>query len=104
MDKFIANLNAQLQLKNVELSISNEVKLRLASLGFDAKMGARAMARTIALHLKKPLAEALLFGELAHGGKVIFKLDNEQIIPTYLSHKNTLKKTNKKSAKNELTL
>lgn len=70
VDKFLVELQAQLDDKKVELVIDDEARVWLAEKGYDAKMGARPMARTIQQHLKKPLADEILFGQLTHGGKV----------------------------------
>ncbi len=70
VDKFLFELEGQLAEKNVTISISPEARLWLAERGYDPKMGARPMARLIQEKIKKPLAEALLFGELAEGGDV----------------------------------
>jgi len=70
VDKFIKELAAQLADKHVALEVDDEARLWLAEKGYDPKMGARPMARVIQEHIKKPLAEQLLFGELAQGGHV----------------------------------
>ncbi len=77
VDKFIVELQAKLDEKGVSLELSKEAKLWLAEHGYDKSMGARPMARLIQEHLKKALANELLFGELTHGGvaKVIVKKD-----------------------------
>ena len=58
----------------------------IADRGYDPKMGARPMARVIQEHIKRPLAEVLLFGELADGGDVLIELDEDadelRLIPT----------------------
>jgi len=70
VDKFLFELEQQLEQKHVSLSASAEVREWLGERGYDPKMGARPMARVIQEHIKKPLAEELLFGRLARGGKV----------------------------------
>ncbi|MFQ5470996.1 MAG: ATP-dependent Clp protease ATP-binding subunit ClpA [Gammaproteobacteria bacterium] len=70
VDKFIIELEAQMEEKQVTLDIDNDAREWLALNGFDPKMGARPMVRTIQEHIKKPLAEELLFGKLAKGGRV----------------------------------
>ena len=70
VDKFIIELESQLQAKKVELSVSNEARDWLAENGYDRKMGARPMARLIREKIRKPLAEDLLFGRLVNGGHV----------------------------------
>ena len=63
-------LEIQLQEKGVELEVSKSVRKWLAGRGYDPMMGARPMARLIQEEIKKPLAEEILFGKLARGGKV----------------------------------
>jgi ATP-dependent Clp protease ATP-binding subunit ClpA len=71
VDKFIFELEAQLQEQQVTIEVTEAARLWLAEHGYDPKMGARPMARTIQQHIKKPLAEELLFGRLVHGGHLI---------------------------------
>jgi len=79
VDKFIIELQLQLDSKKVHIEIDSEARAWLAREGYDEKMGARPMARLIHDKLKKPLAEAILFGELeAKGGEVLISVkDNE---------------------------
>lgn len=73
VDKFLAELSAQLRAKNVEAEFTPALRRYLADKGFDPQMGARPMHRLIQEKLRRALADELLFGKLAHGGKV--KLD-----------------------------
>ena len=77
VDKFIVELQAQLDEKGVSLELTKRAKQWLADKGYDKSMGARPMSRLIQEHLKKALANELLFGELTHGGvaKVDVKKD-----------------------------
>ena len=78
VDKFIFALEAQLHDKNVTVSLEPEARSWLAKKGYDPKMGARPMDRTIQEHIKKPLANELLFGKLSEGGTVkIYVKDNK---------------------------
>lgn len=78
VDKFIFELEALLTDKHVTLALDSDARLWLAEHGCDPKMGARPMARLIQEKIKKPLANDLLFGELAHGGHVrIYVKDND---------------------------
>ena len=79
VDKFIFELEAQLQEQNVTIEVDADARIWLAERGYDPKMGARPMARTIQQYIKKPLAEELLFGELAHGGHLIIHLGEDQL-------------------------
>ena len=59
--------------------VEPEARAWLAERGYDEKMGARPMARVIQENIKKPLAEELLFGELAHGGRVVVRVVNDEL-------------------------
>ncbi|MGD8742603.1 MAG: ATP-dependent Clp protease ATP-binding subunit ClpA [Granulosicoccaceae bacterium] len=83
VDKFIFELEAQLQDKNVTIEIDNAARAWLASHGFDEKMGARPMTRIIQEHIKKPLAEELLFGQLANGGHIRISADAKGLTFAY---------------------
>jgi ATP-dependent Clp protease ATP-binding subunit ClpA len=79
VDKFIFELEAQLQEQQVTIEVDEAARLWLAEHGHDEKMGARPMARIIQQHIKKPLAEELLFGRLAHGGHLIVQLEDGEL-------------------------
>jgi len=79
VDKFLLQLEAQLESRGVELIVEHEARQWLAERGYDAKMGARPMARVIQDHIKKPLAEELLFGKLESGGRVVVRVSDNQI-------------------------
>jgi ATP-dependent Clp protease ATP-binding subunit ClpA len=70
VDKFVLELEEQLALKNVSISVTRTAREWLAERGFDPKMGARPMKRVIQEQIKRPLADDLLFGELVEGGEV----------------------------------
>lgn len=70
VEKFIFELEGQLEGKGVVLAIDDAAKTWLAEHGYDATMGARPMARLIQEKIKKPMAEELLFGALTEGGKI----------------------------------
>lgn len=78
VDKFIVELQVQLDQKGVSLEVSQEARDWLADKGYDRAMGARPMARVIQDNLKKPLANELLFGLLVDGGQVTVTLDKEK--------------------------
>jgi len=69
VDKLLVEAEAQLEQKGVALSVDEPARRWIAVRGYDAKMGARPMARVIQEHIKRPLAEELLFGRLADGGQ-----------------------------------
>jgi ATP-dependent Clp protease ATP-binding subunit ClpA len=68
VDKLLVEVEAQLEQKGVALHIAEEARAWIAKRGYDPKMGARPMARVIQEHIKRPLAEELLFGRLEKGG------------------------------------
>ena len=70
VEKFVIQLEAQLDDRNVFIMLDDDAREWLAKKGYDAKFGARPLARTIQEHLKQPLAEELLFGKLTKGGTV----------------------------------
>ena len=77
VDKFLMQLEEQLHEKKVDAHFSEAVKDMLADKGFDPLMGARPMARLIQDTIRSALADELLFGRLANGGKVTVDLDQE---------------------------
>lgn len=78
VDKFLVELQAQLDAKGVMIEVSDTARGWLANKGYDRQMGARPMARVIQEHLKKPLANMILFGDLVEGGVVTVSLDEEK--------------------------
>jgi ATP-dependent Clp protease ATP-binding subunit ClpA len=80
VDKFLIQLEEQLQEKKVEVSFTTPLKEHLAKKGFDPLMGARPMARLIQDTIRRALADELLFGKLQHGGKVTIDLGEEEKI------------------------
>jgi ATP-dependent Clp protease ATP-binding subunit ClpA len=70
VDKLILELEAQLDKNHVTVELEPAAREWIAKRGYDRKMGARPMARVIQEHIKRPLAEELLFGKLAEGGHV----------------------------------
>ncbi|MCP5160564.1 MAG: ATP-dependent Clp protease ATP-binding subunit ClpA [Hahellaceae bacterium] len=81
VDKFLTELQAQLDDKHVVLHVDDSVRDWLAENGYDEKMGARPMARLIQETLKKPLAEEILFGRLSeNGGEVHARLEAGKVI------------------------
>lgn len=78
VDKFIVELQVQLDQKGVSLEVTQEARNWLAEKGYDRAMGARPMSRVIQDNLKKPLANELLFGSLVDGGQVTIELNAEK--------------------------
>ena len=79
VDKFLIELEAQLDEKKVTIEVTEAARAWLAEHGYDKIMGARPMARLIQDKVKRPLAEELLFGRLEHGGHVIIEMEDEGI-------------------------
>ena len=77
VDKFIVQLQAQLDPKQISLEVTEGARSWLAEKGYDRTMGARPMARLIQDKVKKPLANEILFGELQHGGSVTVSLNKK---------------------------
>jgi ATP-dependent Clp protease ATP-binding subunit ClpA len=70
VEKLLVEIETQLEGKRVSLQLDDESRRWIAKTGYDPKMGARPMARVIQEHIKRPLAEELLFGKLVGGGTV----------------------------------
>jgi ATP-dependent Clp protease ATP-binding subunit ClpA len=79
VDKFLIELEAQLTEKHVTLDVDAEARRWLAEHGFDPQMGARPMARVIQEKVKRALADELLFGKLAEGGKVMLSVQDGEL-------------------------
>jgi ATP-dependent Clp protease ATP-binding subunit ClpA len=80
VEKFIRDLNTQIKDKHVEIILNNESKTWLADNGYDAKMGARPIARLIDNQIKSPLSRKILFGELKEGGRVFVDVANNKLV------------------------
>ena len=84
VDKFLTELQAQLDEKRVVLHVDMEAKRWLADKGYDSTMGARPMSRLIQDKIKRPLAEQILFGSLAEsGGEVNIHLEGDELVFEY---------------------
>jgi ATP-dependent Clp protease ATP-binding subunit ClpA len=70
VEKLLVEVEAQLEAKRVTVLLDDAARRWVAHTGYDPKMGARPMARVIQEHIKRPLAEELLFGKLVGGGQV----------------------------------
>ena len=79
VDKFICELETQLLEKKVTMVVDSEARAWLAVHGYDARMGARPMARVVKENIKKQLAEELLFGCLSDGGEVTVSVKDDQL-------------------------
>jgi ATP-dependent Clp protease ATP-binding subunit ClpA len=79
VDKFLVELQAQLDEKKVLVEADDDAREWLAREGYDEKMGARPMQRLIQDKIKRPLAEDILFGRLEHGGTVRVTVENGEL-------------------------
>jgi len=79
VDKFLIELETQLQEKHVSLTVDADARRWLAEHGFDPQMGARPMARVIQENVKRALADELLFGKLAGGGRVYLTVKEDKL-------------------------
>ncbi|HEU4529539.1 MAG TPA: ATP-dependent Clp protease ATP-binding subunit ClpA [Steroidobacteraceae bacterium] len=82
VDKLLVEVETQLEQKGVTLTVDDAARAWIARKGYDPKMGARPMARVIQEHIKRPLAEDLLFGKLVDGGhvRVTISEDGESLL------------------------
>ncbi|BCD61564.1 ATP-dependent Clp protease ATP-binding subunit ClpA [Nitratiruptor sp. YY08-26] len=80
VDKFIDELNMQLDNKGILLTLTKSARQYLAKKGYSEELGARPLARVIAQEIKTPLTNEILFGKLRHGGKVKVDAKKEQIV------------------------
>jgi ATP-dependent Clp protease ATP-binding subunit ClpA len=85
VDKFVIQLEVQLADRNVTIELSDPARAWLAEKGYDRLFGARPLGRVIQEHIKKPLAEELLFGRLQNGGTVRCDLEDGKIVFKYPS-------------------
>jgi len=82
VDKLLLELEQQLEDNGVTLQVGDEVRQWLGEKGYDVVLGARPMARLIQDKLKRPLAEQMLFGDLADGGTARFDLEDGEPVLT----------------------
>ena len=80
VDKFVREINEQLAGKKVEISLTPKARKWMAEHGHDPKFGARPLARLLQSEIKDPLADAILFGSLEKGGKVLVDVKKDKII------------------------
>jgi ATP-dependent Clp protease ATP-binding subunit ClpA len=80
VDKFMTELQSQLDEKKVTINASDKAKEWLAIRGYDEKLGARPMSRLIQDLVRKPLAEEILFGKLSSGGDVFVDEEDDALV------------------------
>ncbi|MGB2066516.1 MAG: ATP-dependent Clp protease ATP-binding subunit ClpA [Candidatus Puniceispirillaceae bacterium] len=93
VDKFMMQLEAQLTDRQVELELTDEACDWLAERGYDASNGARPLARVVQEHIKKPLADEMLFGKLSQGGLVMISVKDKALKLQFKPHKDKQKKS-----------
>mgnify|MGYP001166272119 FL=1 len=99
VEKFIVELETQLDNKNVFIQISEKAALWIGKEGYDENMGARPLSRLIQEKIKKPIAEQILYGKLSKGGNIKLDLKNNELTFEYLPFKKSANKK-KVNAKN----
>ena len=98
VEKFVMQLEAQLSDRNVTFELSDDATAWIVEKGYDRLYGARPMSRVIQDHIKQPLADELLFGDLAKGGHVLVKeKDGELVFDLTPSEKSKKPKGSKKN-------
>lgn len=104
VDKFILQLEGQLSDRNVDIVLTNKARAWLAERGYDKDYGARPLSRVIQEHVKKPMAEELLFGKLKKGGVVTIDVDIKDTKKlAFIYDDDGASKSSKKSQEPELT-
>jgi len=83
VDKFMVELNSQLAVKKVMLTISNQVRTWLAKKGYDPQYGARPLTRVIQTEIKDTLSDQILFGRMQKGGEVSIDLKDDKLVFRY---------------------
>ncbi len=83
VDKFLLQLEAQLQDRNVEISATDAARRWLGDKGYDRAFGARPLGRVIQEHVKRPMSEEVLFGKLENGGRVTVDVEDDEIVFEY---------------------
>ena len=92
VDKFIMQLEAQLEDRGVTIELTDKARQWLAKKGYDPAMGARPLSRVIQEHIKKTLADELLFGRLSKGGAVKIDMKKNKLTFEYHAPKSSQKK------------
>ncbi len=102
VEKFVLELEMQLEERNVHINLTPAAKTWLSEKGYDPQYGARPLSRTIQEYVKKPLANELLFGKLINGGEVLVRLKDGKLIFDIESAPSPVKKiTDKRSDKSK---
>lgn len=101
VDKFVVELQTQVDDKGVQIQLNEDARDWLATEGYDENMGARPMARVIDEQIKRPLAEQLLFGDLTDGGKLVIKVKDDKLDLRFLPAPRRTAKARKATGKED---
>ena len=101
VDKFVRDLNNQIKDKHVEIVLDESSRTWLAERGYDAKMGARPLARLIDNEVKSPLSRKILFGDLKEGGRVFISAVDNKLTFTIKNLGDELSKLEKRAFKHQ---
>lgn len=93
VDKFLIELENQLNEKGISIFVSDEVRKWLGKTGYDPKYGARPIQRTIQEHVKRPLVDEVLFGKLEKGGHINVSLKEDKLSFSFEEKKHEKKET-----------
>jgi ATP-dependent Clp protease ATP-binding subunit ClpA len=104
VDKFIRELNGQLAVKKIKLTISHKVRTWLAKKGYDPQYGARPLARVIQTEIKDALSDEILFGRMQKGGEVGIDLKEDKLVFDYSLVERKAGETHSRDAENEAVL
>jgi ATP-dependent Clp protease ATP-binding subunit ClpA len=104
VDKFIRELNGQLAVKKIKLTISHKVRTWLAKKGYDPQYGARPLARVIQTEIKDALSDEILFGRMQKGGEVGIDLEEDKLVFDYSLVERKAGETHRRDAENEAVL
>ena len=83
VDKFLLQLEAQLQDRNVEIDATDAARRWLGEKGYDRAFGARPLGRVIQEHVKRQMSEEVLFGKLENGGRVTVDIKDDEVVLEY---------------------
>ena len=101
VDKFMMELNGQLAVKKIILTISDKVRTWLAQKGYDPQFGARPLARVIQTEIKDALSDEILFGRMQKGGEVGVALKNDKLVFNYGPVERKSRESRSRSRENE---
>ncbi|MBX7490178.1 AAA family ATPase [Helicobacter turcicus] len=104
VDKNIADLNAQIAPKGVEVILEKSAKEYLAKIGFNAELGARPLALVIQKEIKNILSDAMLFGDLSKGGVVSFAFIKDKLTHKFLPKSMESKNTSRKKKESKIKI